>query len=96
VVGIPGYPVSAIIAMEQFILPLLAQMQGIHLPGRTTIQAILAKDLPSPSGIEEFRRMIVGRISGEFIAVPLKKGAGAITTLTRANGMLRINPSLRR
>lgn len=93
VVGIPGYPVSAIIAMEQFILPLLAQMQGIHLPGRTTIQAILAKDLPSPSGIEEFRRMIVGRIDGEFIAVPLKKGAGAITTLTRANGMLRIDPS---
>lgn len=93
VVGIPGYPVSAIIAMEQFILPLLAQMQGIYLPARPSIQAIVAKDLPSPSGIEEFRRMIVGRISGQFIAVPLKKGAGAITTLTRANGMLRIDPA---
>jgi putative molybdopterin biosynthesis protein len=34
--------------------------------------------------------MIVGRIQGSFVAVPLKQGAGAITTLTRANGILRI------
>lgn len=34
--------------------------------------------------------MIVGRIGSRCVAVPLKKGAGAITTLTRANGMLRI------
>ena len=35
--------------------------------------------------------MIVGRIGDHHVAVPLKKGAGAITTLTRANGMLRID-----
>lgn len=91
VVGIPGYPVSAIIAMEQFVLPLLARIQGVHLPVQDTVQALLAKDLPSKSGIEEFRRMIVGRIGSNFVAVPLKKGAGAITTLTRANGILRID-----
>ncbi len=91
VVGIPGYPVSAIIAMEQFVLPLLARIQGVHLPPQVTIKALLAKDLPSKSGIEEFRRMIVGRIGSNFVAVPLKKGAGAITTLTRANGILRID-----
>ncbi len=90
VFGIPGYPVSAIIAMEQFVIPLLARMQGVYVPPPATIKALLAKDLPSPSGIEEFRRMIVGRIHGNFVAVPLKKGAGAITTLTRANGILRI------
>lgn len=90
VVGIPGYPVSAIIAMEQLVLPLLAQMQGIHLEPPVSVKAILAKDLPSRAGIEEFRRMIVGRIGADFVAVPLKQGAGAITTLTKANGILRI------
>ena len=90
VVGLPGYPVSAVIAMEQFVVPLLARMQGVHLPPDVTVDAVLARDLPSKAGIEEFRRMIVGRRSGNFIAVPLKKGAGAITTLTKANGMLRI------
>ena len=90
VVGIPGYPVSAIIAFEQFVLPLLARMQGIEPPPPVTAGAILARDLPSRAGIEEFRRMITGRIGGQYVAVPLKKGAGAITTLTRANSMLRI------
>jgi len=90
VVGIPGYPVSAIIAMEQFVVPLLSRMQGVPLLEPITVPALLAKDLPSRGGIEEFRRMIVGRIGAHFVAVPLKKGAGAITTLTRANGMLRI------
>ncbi|MGD9948878.1 MAG: molybdopterin biosynthesis protein [Desulfobulbus sp.] len=90
VVGLPGYPVSAIIAMEQLVMPLLARMQGIYLEPLVMIKATLAKDLPSRAGIEEFRRMIVGRIGVNFVAVPLKQGSGAITTLTRANGILRI------
>ena len=90
VVGVPGYPVSAIIAMEQLVIPLVARMQGVHVSPPDTVKAILAKDMPSKSGIEEFRRMIVGRINDAFVAVPLKQGAGAITTLTRANGILRI------
>ena len=93
VVGLPGYPVSAIIAMEQLVLPLLARMQGVYMAPPTAIRAVLAKDLPSRSGIEEFRRMIVGRIGVDFVAVPLKQGAGAITTLTRANAILRIDAS---
>ncbi len=63
VIGIPGYPVSAIIAMEQFVLPLLASMQGLTLPAAESVDAVLARDLPSKAGIEEFRRMIVGRIA---------------------------------
>jgi putative molybdopterin biosynthesis protein len=90
VVGVPGYPVSAIIAMEQLVVPLLRRMQGLETPGPDTVRAVLAKDLPSRVGIEEFRRMVVGRIGGAFVAAPLQQGAGAITTLTRANGIFRI------
>ena len=90
VVGVPGYPVSAIIAVEQFVVPLLARMQRIDMPTAATVRATLAKDLPSRAGIEDFRRMIVGRIEDKFVAVPLKKGSGAITSLTRANAILRI------
>ncbi len=93
VVGNPGYPVSAIISLEQFVLPLLARMQGMDLEGHQSVTAVLARDLPSRGGIEEFRRMITGRIGDHFVTVPLKKGAGAITTLTRANSILRIAAS---
>ncbi len=93
VIGIPGYPVSAIIAMEQFVMPLLAHMQGLPLPVAESVEAVLARDLPSSAGIEEFRRIIVGKLASGYVAVPLKKGAGAITTLTRANGLLKIDAS---
>ncbi len=90
VMGNPGYPVSAIISFEQFALPLLAQMQGMDIERAPSVAAILARDIPSRGGIEEFRRMITGKIGKHFVTVPLKKGAGAITTLTRANSMLTI------
>ncbi len=90
VMGNPGYPVSAIISFEQFALPLLARMQGMEEEPAREITAILARDIPSRGGIEEFRRMITGKIGQHFVTVPLKKGAGAITTLTRANSMLTI------
>jgi len=93
VVGNPGYPVSAIISFEQFVIPLLCFMQGKSAPEPAVSEAVLARDIPSRSGIEEFRRMIAGRIGRRLIAVPLKKGAGAITTLTRANAILRIPAS---
>ncbi|MDW7773805.1 MAG: molybdopterin biosynthesis protein [Desulfobulbaceae bacterium] len=93
VVGNPGYPVSALISFEQFVMPLLSRMQGMDMPEPQKIQAVLAKNIPSRGGIEEFRRMITGKIGGKNVCVPLKKGAGAITTITRANSMLRIPAS---
>ena len=93
VAGIPGYPVSAIISFEQFIAPLLRKMQGLEEDNPQTVTATLAKSIPSRGGIEEFRRMITGRIDDHFVTVPVKKGAGAITTMTRANSILRIPAS---
>ena len=93
VIGNPGYPVSAIISFEQFVVPLLARMQGMQPLDPVIAPALLARDLPSKGGIEEFRRMITGRIGDHLVTVPLKKGAGAITTLTRANSILRIPAS---
>ena len=93
VVGNPGYPVSALISFEQLVLPLLQRMQGIETFKPSLIQAVLGKSLPSRGGIEEFRRMITGRLGDRFVSVPLKKGAGAISTITRANTMLRIPAS---
>jgi len=93
VIGSPGYPVSAIISFEQFVVPLLKKMQGLEQPFPVISRAVLGRDIPSRGGIEEFRRMISGRIGDHLVTIPLKKGAGAITTLTRANSILRIPAS---
>ena len=90
VVGIPGYPVSAILAFEQFVRPLLFTLQGLTCPADPEVEVVLGRKTPSRLGLEEFVRVIVGRIQGQLIAMPLQRGAGVITSLTRADGILQI------
>ncbi|MFZ2446175.1 MAG: molybdopterin biosynthesis protein [Syntrophobacteraceae bacterium] len=90
VVGVPGYPVSAIMAFEQFVRPLLYSMQGIDCPAFPSIPAVLGRKTPSKLGLEEFARVILGRVAGRLVAMPIQRGAGIITSLTRADGILQI------
>jgi len=90
VVGIPGYAVSTVMAFEQFVRPLLYSLQGIHDPAFPAVSAVLGRKLPSRLGLEEFARVILGRIDGRLVALPIRSGAGIITSLIRADGILQI------
>ncbi|MGH7824975.1 MAG: molybdopterin biosynthesis protein [Candidatus Binatia bacterium] len=93
VVGIPGYPVSAIVIAREIIEPALGKFLGSGLTPRLKVQATVPKKIASRLGLEEFVRVTLGRVGETLIAVPLGRGAGAITTMVRADGLLRI-PSL--
>ncbi|MBW2062164.1 MAG: molybdopterin biosynthesis protein [Deltaproteobacteria bacterium] len=90
VIGNPGYPVSAVISFEQFAQPVLAGLLSIMTPQRPRIEVTPSQAFPSRLGLEEFLRVKVGRIGAQTVAVPLPRGAGSITTLTRADGIIRI------
>ncbi|MEN6623656.1 MAG: molybdopterin biosynthesis protein [Smithella sp.] len=92
VIGIPGYPVSAILSFEQFARPLLLHLQGLSMPDRPTITVQPSRDIPSKLGTEEFLRVNIGKVGDRFIATPLPRSAGSVTTLTRAEGIIRIPP----
>ncbi len=90
VVGSPGYPVSAWVCFDQFLRPALSLMQGQQPQERPTLPVVAARRLPSKLGQEEFLRVHLGRVGDKVVATPLKRGAGTITSLTRADGILRI------
>jgi putative molybdopterin biosynthesis protein len=90
VMGNPGYPVSAVFSFEVFGAPLLKAMQGLPHSQRAAISAVTARKIPSKLGREEFVRVRLGKVAGRVIAAPLPRGAGSITTLTKADGILRI------
>jgi putative molybdopterin biosynthesis protein len=90
VIGNPGYPVSATISFEQFARPVLYKMQGIIAPERKKVLVSPARSFPSKLGQEEFLRVNLGQVGDKIIANPLPRGAGTITSLTRADGILRI------
>ncbi len=90
VIGNPGYAVSATLSFEQFIRPLLFSLQGYAATKRRSIGVQPSRDISSKLGIEEFLRVNIGRVGERTIATPLPRAAGSITTLTRAEGILRI------
>jgi molybdenum cofactor synthesis domain-containing protein len=90
VVGNPGYTVSATLSFQQFVRPLLYTLQGGRPPETKTIKVQSSRDLPSKLGIEEFLRVNIGRVGDKTVATPLPRAAGSITTLTRAEGIIRI------
>jgi molybdenum cofactor synthesis domain-containing protein len=94
VVGIPGYPVSAVVSFREFVGPLLFHMQGLKTPEPETIEAVIGRKLPSKPGLEEHVRVILGKVGDRAIAIPLAGGAGMMTSLVRADGILRIPPEI--
>ncbi len=90
VFGIPGYPVSAIVAFEQFVHPVICGMLGQPEKERQKAEVMPAKKITSKLGVEEFLRVKLGKVGNKIIATTLPRGAGCITTITEADGIIRI------
>jgi putative molybdopterin biosynthesis protein len=90
VIGIPGYPVSAVVIAQEFVRRLLARMLGIAPAEPDRASAVVPKKIPSRLGLEEIVRVTLGRVGGRLVANPLGRGAGLITTMVKADGILRI------
>jgi len=90
VIGIPGYPVSAALTFNLFVKPLIYALLGLAPPASETISATLSRQVASSLGSEEFIRVKVGSVSGNLIATPVTRGAGALMSLVRADGTIRV------
>jgi putative molybdopterin biosynthesis protein len=90
VVGAPGYPVSAVVCFEELLIPLLSWLSRRTAPVRAAVAVELSRKVPSKLGTEELVRLAVGRVGDKYVATPLGRGAGMLTTLIRAQGVTRI------
>jgi putative molybdopterin biosynthesis protein len=90
VIGIPGFPVSAALTGEIFVEPLLARWLGVIPPDPPRLSATLTRKVHSSAGDDEYLRVAVGRVGERVVAAPLSRGAGVITSLVRADGIVLI------
>jgi putative molybdopterin biosynthesis protein len=88
VIGVPGYPVSAALTFDIFAAPLLASLEGTAPKRRTTVKARLARKLATTMGSDDWVRVRLGQVGGQVVATPLPRGAGVLTSLVRADGLL--------
>ncbi|MHA6630540.1 molybdopterin biosynthesis protein [Pseudonocardia sichuanensis] len=94
VLGAPGYPVSAALTFDIFAAPLLAALEGAAPRERPTTTARLARKLASNVGMDDWVRVRLGRVGGDVVATPLPRGAGVLTSLVRADGLLVVPAGL--
>jgi putative molybdopterin biosynthesis protein len=89
VVGMPGYPLSAVTVLREIVTPLLAHY-GLTPPDTAALSARLTQTLHSEMGTDEFVLLSVGRIRGEWVASPQSRGSGVQMSGVRSNAYLRI------
>jgi putative molybdopterin biosynthesis protein len=94
VLGAPGYPVSASLTFDIFAAPLLAELSGAPPRQRPRVPARLARKLASPLGMDDWVRVRLGSVGGALVATPLPRGAGVLTSLVRADGLLVVPAGL--
>ena len=90
VLGIPGYPVSAVLTCELFVKPLVELKLGVQAQRRQRVEARMARKVVSPMGEDEHVRVALGRVGERMVATPIQRGAGVITSLVRADGLLTV------
>jgi putative molybdopterin biosynthesis protein len=88
--GLPGYPVSCYIASRMFLKPLVYLCQGLATPGTVRVRAALSRRTVSQAGVDEYVRVKVGRVGDRLVATPIARGAGLVTSLVRADGVVLV------
>ncbi|MFH1013741.1 MAG: molybdopterin-binding protein, partial [Thermoplasmatota archaeon] len=86
VLGLPGYPTSALSNFYILVVPLIERMVS-RTSKKNTITAPLSKKIVSTIGRYEF---LAVKIENKK-AVPVQKGSSAITTLAEADGFIEID-----
>lgn len=90
VIGLPGYPVSALLTMRIFVREMISAFLGKGCPESEYVEATLSRPLHSPMGVDQFVRITLGRVGDTLMATPSGKGAGAVMSLVRADGLLTV------
>jgi molybdopterin molybdotransferase len=86
IIGLPGHPASAFIVLIAIVRHLLDRMTGDAAPQKKIAQAVLAKNVPSQKGREDYVRVKLA----DGVATPLFGKSGLLNTLVKSDGVIRI------
>ena len=90
VLGVPGYPVSGIIVLEELFKPIVLELLKKTESPPEQVEALLGRRINSSLKYREFIRVQLSSGENGLTAVPLSKGAGVVTSFVKADGILNI------
>jgi len=94
ILGVPGYPVSGIIVIEQLLKPLIDHWLNVSASESQYVKATLTRAVVSGLKYEEFIRVRMGAVGGKLMASPLSRGSGVVSSFMKADGILEVPQGL--
>lgn len=89
VFGLPGNPVSTMIAFEEFVRPVLLKMVGRRDLYPPVVEAVLMEPFRNHSGRTHFVRAVVEYRGGEYQVRPVgPQGSGVLMSMVKANSLM--------
>ena len=94
ILGVPGYPVSGIIVVEQLLKPLIDHWLKMPTELPSYAKAILTRPVVSGLKYQEFVRVRLGYVGNRLMASPLSRGSGVVSSFMKADGILEVPQGL--
>ena len=94
ILGVPGYPVSGIIVIEELLKPLIDHWLKAPTASRQYAGATLTRPVVSGLKYEEFVRVRMGYVGNKLMASPLSRGSGVVSSFMKADGILEVPQGL--
>lgn len=90
ILGVPGYPVSGIIVIEELLRPLVSFWLGSENVEKRCAKATLTRPVVSGLKYQEYVRVRMGYVGDKLMASPLPRGSGVVSSFMKADGILEI------
>ena len=94
ILGVPGYPVSGIIVVEQLLKPLIDHWLKAPAQNQQYAKAILTRPVVSGLKYQEFVRVRMGFVGNRLMSSPLSRGSGVVSSFMKADGIVEVPQGL--
>ena len=86
--GLPGNPVSALVAFEMFARPAIRKMLGLTTLERPVVEGLLTNPIFNSDQRRVYARVEVTKNNGTYYASPTgPQGSNILTSMSKANGL---------
>ncbi|MEZ0289665.1 MAG: molybdopterin biosynthesis protein [Sulfolobales archaeon] len=90
IIGLPGFPLSAIMIFIRVIKPALLRLYGLE-EERDLVSAVIPYKIEAGRGVRELIPVVLVEASNGFTAYPLQRGSGSVMSLMIADGFVEVS-----
>jgi molybdopterin molybdotransferase len=87
VFGLPGNPLSALLSLQEFALPVLSALQGLPPAPSMPLRGVLAEGFRKPAGLRQLLFCRSEKTDGKTALHPLPQGSSATGAAARADAL---------